>query len=121
MRSFKYIFFFVLLLSVSGCQKTELKRTIYTELESPSSKFVAQIIKVGENYRFAIKSDNGTVSIVDIDFTPTGYHDPGFALNWNDQSNRVKIEVDHDFGENNLLFEYNLETLSWQEIKKTDS
>ncbi len=121
MKSFKYIFLFVLLFSVSGCQTTELKRTIYTEQESPNSKFVAQIIKVGENYRFAIKSDNGTVSIVDIDFTPTGYHDPGFALVWNDESSSVQIEVDHDFGDNNLLFEYNLETFSWQKVKKSDS
>lgn len=84
-------------------------------------EFVAQIIKIGENYRLAIKSDNGTVSIIDIDFIPTGYHDPGFALVWNDLSSSIQIEVDHDFGENNLLFEYNLESLSWLELKESDS
>ncbi|MFV1883601.1 MAG: hypothetical protein ACMZ7B_03855 [Balneola sp.] len=121
MRPIKHIFLFVLLSSVSGCQAPELTRTIYTEQPSPNSKFVAQIIKIGEDYRFAIKSENGTISIVDLYFTPTGYHDPGFTLVWNDESSSIQIEVDHDFGENNLLFEYNLETLDWQEVKKTDS
>ena len=121
MRSIKYIFFISLFIAIFGCNETERKQTLIIEQASPNSKFVAQIIKIGENYRFAVKSENKTVSIVDEEFTPAGYHNPRFSFEWNDLSSSVQIKVDHDFGENNLLFEYNLETLSWLELKESDS
>jgi len=112
----KNCIYIILLLSVFSCSNEKI---IYKEIkssESPSKEFIALILyEKNIGYRFAIKTINGTLNIIEKEFIPLGYHNPVIKLNW-ENGKKVKIIVDHDFGENNLFFEYSLDTIDFTEI-----
>jgi hypothetical protein len=124
----KKIFFFVLtysLLFLAGYlfaqffiegDYTPPTKTVITEATSPDGMFKAFVLKdASDTYHFAIAKKDGTRLIVDEDlFSGRGYHQPIFTLSWNKTSDLVSVEVDHDFGDNNLLYRFDTHKMSWE-------
>jgi len=71
-------------------------------------------------YFFAIQKNGGSKLIIDADLAPSvGYHHPGFKLSWNEQNDKVYITVDHDFGDANIEFSFDVKKQILSRIDKT--
>jgi hypothetical protein len=93
-----------------------LPKTVVVEESSPNGELKAFILREDSSnaYYFAIQRNSGSRMIVDADFMPkAGYHHPIFTLSWNKGSDEVSLTIDHDFGESNLEYVFDIGTLSW--------
>ena len=108
--------FLIALLAITGCGSPDepqtLESAVLAEASSQSGTLKAVVLKRGDQYRFAIQSRDGTLSVVDQDFVPKGYHAPIVTLTWK-SVNKVIVSVDHDFGEGILTFVYDTRDFSW--------
>lgn len=96
--------------------------TIISE-SSPNGKYTAEIImdEGSQAYFFAFQKTGGSKLIVDADIAPPGgYHHPGFKLSWNEQNNMVYITVDHDFGDANIEFLFDVKKQILSRVDKTN-
>ncbi len=91
-------------------------KKVLTSKSSPSGRYIAKILydEKTKNYFFAIQGSDGTQLILSETFIPSaGYHDPIVTVSWYD-TDTAKIIVDRDFGEGNLVYEFNVQNLSFK-------
>jgi hypothetical protein len=70
-------------------------------------------------FYFAIQRSGGSKLIIDSEIAlSNGYHDPEFKLAWDETNSKVQIIVDHDFGEGNLIFSFDVNTLKLSPVDK---
>lgn len=92
------------------------KKVILKKL-SPNCKYLAVILyeEKTKNFFLAIEGRDHTQLIMNKTFVPSvSLHDPIVTLSWKD-TEIVKIVVDHDFGEGNLVYEFNVRNLSFRQ------
>lgn len=105
----------------SNARPYSLPYTTLAESGSPDGMFKAFIVQENESTAryLAIQKKGGTPLIVNSDFIPRrGYHQPIFTMSWNKTGDEVTLEIDHDFGDNNLVYRFNTRTLK---LSKDDS
>jgi hypothetical protein len=84
---------------------------------SPSGKYVATIVhdERTKSYIFAVEGVDGTRLLLDKQFAPVvGYHEPILSISWVGPE-VARVVVDHDFGEGNLVFEFNAKNVSFKQ------
>lgn len=84
---------------------------------SPSGKYVAKIIhdERTKSYVFAVEGIDGTRFLLDKQFVPeVGHHEPIVSISWVSPET-AKVVVDHDFGDGNLVFEFNAKNFSFKQ------
>jgi hypothetical protein len=119
MRSFAYILV-VTLVSLAGCERkldSTSQSVVVAQAKSPTGTLTAEVVKKNDQYRFAIRSRNGTLSVVEDDFVPVGYHDPILKVRWNETGDIAIVTVDHDFGEGIRKFVYDTRDFSWKQLE----
>lgn len=88
--------------------------TVVIQKSSSDGMFTAFILQddASKEYRFAIEKKGGARLIADVDFVPApGYHPPILSLSWNERNDEVIVEIDHDFGDNNVIYRFDTHTL----------
>jgi hypothetical protein len=107
----------IALLAITSCvshdETPTLDPVVVAEASVRDGALKAVVLKRGGQYRFGIRSSNGTLSIVDQDFVPGGYHEPVVTLRWHEDGVKVAVTVDHDFGDGVLTFIYDTRDFSW--------
>jgi hypothetical protein len=101
-----------------GNSEYELPKKTIIKKESPTGEYTAKILyeEKSKQYFIAIEGQTGTQTILDKEFVPyVGYHDPIIKLSWRNDDT-VSVEVDHDFGEGNLLYEFNIRELDFKKV-----
>ena len=96
-----------------------LPPTIILERESPDGKYNAQMLceDTSKGYYFALQKKNGTRLIIDSDFIPhAGYHEPVFDMTWEKNNRKLYITIDHDFGEGNLKYIFDVQKLKLNSV-----
>jgi hypothetical protein len=96
-----------------------LPSTIVVEQGSSDGLYTAQILyeSLSKAFFFAIEKKDGSRLIVDNSFVPSaGYHEPIFEMSWDKSNENVFITVDHDFGEGNLEFVFNVPALKLRKV-----
>ena len=58
---------------------------------------------------------DGTLSVMERNFVPPGYHAPILKLSWNRLNDKVATAIDHDIGDGVLMFIYDTKSFSWQQ------
>lgn len=114
----KRILLILLVLLVTGCwdffswdkPKTG---TAVAELLSPDKTLSAKVIatNVEETYRFVIIENKNRTKLAEKSISiPNEYHEPIISLKWSSDGHSVLATIDHDFGENNIVFELQVES-----------
>lgn len=94
-----------------------LPQVVVLTQPSPSGKYVAKILhdERTKSYFLAIEGIDGTRLLLDRQFVPTvAHHEPIVNISWSD-TETARVVVDHDFGEGNLVFEFNARTISFKQ------
>ncbi len=109
-------FFVLFLLCLFGCS-SEINLNgykVYIEKKSIDGSLSAVILQnIGnEDYYLGIRSENGTLVIVNNTFIPKGYHSPIIDLEWSLDNNQVMITIDYDFGDGILHYIYDIKLYS---------
>lgn len=84
---------------------------------SPSGKYVAEIVtdEKTNSMVFAVEGVDGTRFLLDKQFVPAvAYHEPIVSISWITPE-AATVVVDHDFGEGNLVFEFNAKNLTFKQ------
>ena len=95
-----------------GCTgKYEFPSEVITSEKSKNGELVASVLK-GENEStvfFSISSSSDTRAIIITPISiPTGYHEPLIKVEWKSKE-KVTFIIDHDFGEGNHVYEYDIQ------------
>ena len=101
----------------------ELPQRITIKKQSPSGEHTAKILyeEKSKSYFLAIEGNSGVQTILDKKLVPyIGYHDPLITLSWRN-ADIVIIEVDHDFGTGNLLYEFNINKMDFKQMSSNSS
>lgn len=94
----------------------KLSHEVITSNTSQDNKYVAKVLfeSVTKTYNISVTTKNNTELMLMNKIIPKGYHDPVINLLWS-SPDVLSIEVNHDFGDNNLLYELNMKDLSINE------
>ena len=87
--------------------------TVMAELTNPEKSMTARIIatEVQGSYIFEIrKTQKGVVIAEQMISAPVGYHEHIVSITWNDDGQIFSATIDHDFGEDNRIF--NISTMN---------
>jgi hypothetical protein len=101
----------------------ELPQRITVKKQSPTGEHIAKILyeEKSKSYFLAIEANSGMQTILDKKLVPyIGYHDPLITLSWRN-ADIVIIEVDHDFGTGNLLYEFNTRKMDFKQVSSNST
>lgn len=92
----------------------ERERAPVASSPSPNGSLTAVVFRTsGEKLLFGIRGTNGTTLLMDSALpVPGGYHDPRILLRWAPNSQSVKVAVDHDFGDGNIVYVFDVRSLT---------
>lgn len=96
-----------------------LPDSVLVQSSSPDNFWQAQIVKspAAPNLYLALVHKSGHRVIVDTVFIPNGYHAPVVRLDWSEGGKALKIGVDHDFGDGNLKFLFQMDKMRLERIR----
>ena len=89
-------------------QKPPLPGAIIAESSSPCKKFLARVIVADTEGTYTLKVRDALKDDILAAKTiaaPVGYHSHILSLTWSEDSRIVTVTIDHDFGENNRVFD----------------
>jgi hypothetical protein len=81
--------------------------TVVAELTNPDKSMTARIIatEVQGSYIFEIRrTHRGIIIAKQMISAPVGYHEHIVSITWNDDGQSFSATIDHDFGEDNRVF-----------------
>jgi hypothetical protein len=87
--------------------------TVMAVLTNPDKSMTARIIAtdVQGSYIFEIRrTHRGTIIAEQTISAPVGYHEHIVSITWNDDGQVFSVTIDHDFGEDNRVF--NISTMN---------
>ena len=90
---------------------------VLSALPSPSGKYVAKIVidEKTNSIVFALEGVDGARFLLDKQLTPArAYHEPIVSISWVTPETGTVV-VDRDFGEGNLVFEFNANNLTFKQ------
>jgi hypothetical protein len=107
-----YLCLLILVVLIGCADSSNEKARIYVTSPSKDGTLKA-IIREGTNdnsvYLLIESTErNGPIATKEINI-PKGYHAPIISMSW-ESSNTLRIEIDHDFGDGNHDYEYNVDT-----------
>lgn len=88
--------------------------TIMAELKSPDTSLTARVIATGIHgtYIFEIrKIQRGNILTEKTISAPVGYHAHIVSITWSEDGRIVSAKIDHDFGEDNKVFDLHIESI----------
>ena len=87
-------------------------RSVMAERVSPDNSLLARVLatEIKGTYTLEVRNGReGKVFAKRIISAPIGYHAHVMSLTWSADSRTVAVTIDHDFGDNNRVFELHLE------------
>ena len=103
--------FIISTLFVSGCADDGINIdnvNVVTMSLDGKYKATAKGINSTDKLQVTIESaDEGNKLLSSLVSIPIGYHAPIISMSW-ENSKKLYLTIDHDFGEGNLVYEYNV-------------
>ena len=109
-------FIFAAVIALVGCSgppwEPLLPGSVLAERSSPDKSLLAQVIaaEAQGTYTLGVRDvRNGDVLFKRTIAAPVGYHTHIALLTWSEDSRIVTATIDHDFGEDNRVFDLRIE------------
>ena len=107
---------FAAAIALVGCSgppwEPPLPGSVLAERSSPDKRLLAQVIaaEAQGTYTLGVRDvRNGDVLVKRTIAAPVGYHTHIASLTWSEDSRIVTATIDHDFGEDNRVFDLRIE------------
>jgi hypothetical protein len=94
----------------------ESEREIVASAVSPNGSLTAVVFRISqETFLLGVRGKDGTTLVTEPALVvPRGYHEQLVSLEWAKHGNSLKVVVDRDFGEGNLVYVLDLRNVGFR-------